>query len=214
MATNDKIVMVSFMTGVCLKDFPLLSSHDTNATRSPDCVSQVHIARARTTRTDEYKDPIERWQLATAQLCFSVIGQYSLLPQTTTATTTMPVIPVGLEPFEILSPVAASDDGQPTNNLLLDAERVFRLIQDERHLTAEDLLNSVQERLDEATRATAAGLNAKGRTSVFHSANNKAARSAKNARERSQHEIVRVRELLETKAASIDKLKVRRCLRV
>jgi hypothetical protein len=208
MATNDKIAMVSFMIGVCvcsLKDDPFVSSHDTNETRSPDCVSQVHVARLfqlgyRRTKT---RLSVGNWQHHNflPSLYFSVIAQSSLLSQTRT----MPQ-----KPFEIVSPVAAarSDDGQPTNSLLLDAERVFHLIQDERHLTAEDLINSVQERLDEATRAAAARLKAKGRTSVFPSAN-KAARSAKNARERAEHEIARVRELLETKAATIDKLKVR-----
>lgn len=118
----------------------------------------------------------------------------------------MPVIPVGVEPFVILPPVTQIDDGLPSNNLLHDAQRVFHLIQDERHLTAEVLLTSVQERVDEANRTAVQLPTHHGFRSLFPS---KAARSAKTAHERAQIETAQVQELLKAKAAIIDKLKVR-----
>jgi hypothetical protein len=120
----------------------------------------------------------------------------------------MPVIPLGVEPFEIRPPVTALDDGQPTDNLLADAQRVFHLIQDERHLTAEDLLTSVQERVAEAARAVEH--HAHFRLGLFHHSS-KAAKRAKNAREHAHREIAHVQKLLEANAAIVDKLKVRQC---
>jgi hypothetical protein len=122
----------------------------------------------------------------------------------------MPVIPVGLESFEIQPPITAHDDGRSSDNLLHDAQRVFNLIQDERHLTAEDLLNSVLRRVDESTR-TADPITHHSLNGLLH---RKAARIAKAARERAQKEITQVQKLLESKAATIDKLRVRHSILV
>lgn len=64
----------------------------------------------------------------------------------------MPVIPENIPPFEITSPTTMGDIGLPTDSLLVDAERVFKLIHDERHLTAERLYLDVQCRVDEYDR--------------------------------------------------------------
>mmetsp|Transcript_17862 Transcript_17862/g.41826 ORF Transcript_17862/g.41826 Transcript_17862/m.41826 type:complete len:948 (+) Transcript_17862:275-3118(+) len=60
----------------------------------------------------------------------------------------MPVIPSGIEPFVITAPLTSGDLGEPSSSVKKDTKRVFDFITDERHLTAEDLLKSVNERID------------------------------------------------------------------
>ena len=59
----------------------------------------------------------------------------------------MPVFAPGVPRYEIRPPT--DDDGQPSGSLLRDAQRVLTLIEDERHLLAHELLQSVQQRLAE-----------------------------------------------------------------
>jgi len=59
----------------------------------------------------------------------------------------MPVIPNGILPFTIKAPLTSTDKGQPTDDILNDAKRVFDFIEDERHLTALDLYKSVMNRI-------------------------------------------------------------------
>ena len=62
----------------------------------------------------------------------------------------MPVFPAGVTPYTIRPPLTTGDDGQPSDSLWRDAQRVLDLIEDERHLTAQDLLHHVQERCQNA----------------------------------------------------------------
>lgn len=106
----------------------------------------------------------------------------------------MPIVPPGVGAFEIQPPITSSQkDGHPTASLLRDAQRVFHLIQDERHLTAEDLLQSVEQRL---AQHEASAPNIKGR------------RNANRAREKGRLEIAQVKELLADRSALLEKLKV------
>lgn len=52
--------------------------------------------------------------------------------------------------FEILKPSTSEDDGSPTGECYRDMERVFRLIEDERHLIAMEVYQSVLARLHDA----------------------------------------------------------------
>lgn len=51
--------------------------------------------------------------------------------------------------FEINKPSTAEDDGAPSNSCLEDIERVFRFIDDERHLMAQGIYHDVLGRLQE-----------------------------------------------------------------
>jgi hypothetical protein len=51
------------------------------------------------------------------------------------------------EGFAIRPPTTMGDDGTPSNSVSRDLDRVVRLVQDERHLTAHALLEEVRERL-------------------------------------------------------------------
>lgn len=110
----------------------------------------------------------------------------------------MPVTPLGVEPFKIQPPITSSlDDGRPSTSLLQDAQRVFDLMQDERHLTAEDLLKTVEERLvvPETTR----------RKHLFPG---RKERAAHRATATALLEITQVKELLHSRAALLETLKV------
>jgi hypothetical protein len=56
-------------------------------------------------------------------------------------------MPVILPPITIRPPCTLSDNGAPSDSLANDVDRVFFLIDDERHLTAHTLLTSVQQRI-------------------------------------------------------------------
>jgi hypothetical protein len=49
--------------------------------------------------------------------------------------------------FKIKAPTTTDDDGSPSSSCLKDADRVFRLIEDERHLCALSLYENLKERL-------------------------------------------------------------------
>ena len=65
----------------------------------------------------------------------------------------MPVIPSNIPAFAIDPPCTLQDDGAPSTSLKHDAARVLDLVRDERHLTAQDLLHSIQKRLHSAVAA-------------------------------------------------------------
>lgn len=49
--------------------------------------------------------------------------------------------------YVILPPTTTRDDGTPSNSMSQDLDRIVRLIHDERHITAHNLLRTVKERL-------------------------------------------------------------------
>jgi len=59
----------------------------------------------------------------------------------------MPNIPENLPPFEILPPTTSGDDGTPSSSIVGDVNRVFRFIDDERHLVAHKLFLTIRQRL-------------------------------------------------------------------
>jgi hypothetical protein len=60
----------------------------------------------------------------------------------------MPVVPKGISPFTIRPPLTSADMGAPSASILKDAQRVLDFIEDERHLTALKLYESVKSRID------------------------------------------------------------------
>ena len=60
----------------------------------------------------------------------------------------MPVVPPGITPYTITAPLTTGDLGQPSESIQKDTERILDFITDERHLTAQDLLHNVLERLE------------------------------------------------------------------
>jgi hypothetical protein len=49
--------------------------------------------------------------------------------------------------FKISRPTTVDDDGTPSDSCAEDAERIFRLIEDERHLCAHALYEDLKERI-------------------------------------------------------------------
>lgn len=125
----------------------------------------------------------------------------------------MPVIPHNVPAFEILPPCTLNDDGAPSANLWNDAQRVWDLMRDERHLTAQDLLHSVQERLqtttaaqlDESERSIASNKKKKKHLH-FHFFHHKKDREEEaNLKERME-EMAQIQQLLDSKRDAIEKL--------
>jgi hypothetical protein len=61
----------------------------------------------------------------------------------------MPVIPHGIPHFIIRPPMTTSDDGKPSESVARDVQRVFDLMEDERHLIALSLYENARERVNE-----------------------------------------------------------------
>jgi hypothetical protein len=59
----------------------------------------------------------------------------------------MPVIPDCVPKFTIRPPCTLNDDGKPSDSIYNDVLRIFKFIDDERHLTAHDILLSVEKRI-------------------------------------------------------------------
>lgn len=125
----------------------------------------------------------------------------------------MPVIPHNMPPFEIHPPGTLDDDGTPSESLRRDAERVFALIRDERHLSAEQLLVSVRERLaaetaldEESERSKGSTNSKKKRMHFFHTKKDREEAAAEAKRAEKLEELAQVRKLLESERAALDKL--------
>ena len=114
----------------------------------------------------------------------------------------MPVFPPFVEPFTIRPPTTTNDEGKPGPSLSKDVERVFRLIDDERHLTAQELLVSVQERLAEREQH----LPKSKKPHLFPS---RKARKTEAARHEDEAEIEHVKSYLVSRESQIEKLQVR-----
>lgn len=121
----------------------------------------------------------------------------------------MPVTPHGVPAFTIRPPCTIHDDGAPTDSLRRDADRVFLLIEDERHLTAEALLASVQERVA-AALIEPGGLSSltlhKPKKSMFHGKRDK--KEATDALEKKTAEVQQLKNFLASKSAVIHTLEV------
>jgi hypothetical protein len=123
----------------------------------------------------------------------------------------MPVFPPGVPTFTILPPCTSGDTGAPSYSLSNDLDRVFMLIEDERHLTAHALLESVRERLLcwEALLQESQG----SEKSNLPRKNNRMSKKEKEilaAKEKKDAEELKgIKDKLSLKQAVIDKLEVR-----
>ena len=61
----------------------------------------------------------------------------------------MPVFPKGVPRFAIRPPCTTGDKGEPSPSVLNDAHRVFALLEDERHLTAQKLYHDIKRRIEQ-----------------------------------------------------------------
>ena len=52
--------------------------------------------------------------------------------------------------YKIKAPTTTNDSGEPSDLCFFDAKRVLRLIEDERYLSAQELYNSILDRLQES----------------------------------------------------------------
>ena len=59
----------------------------------------------------------------------------------------MPVIPPGIPQYHVQKPCTMGDQGIPSLSIMIDVQRVFNMIHDERHLTAHSLYTSILHRI-------------------------------------------------------------------
>jgi hypothetical protein len=67
----------------------------------------------------------------------------------TTSTSSTPSTVGGKNRYKIKAPTTTNDSGEPSDRCFFDAKRVLRLIEDERYLSAQELYNSILDRLQE-----------------------------------------------------------------
>lgn len=124
----------------------------------------------------------------------------------------MPVIPPGVTPFHIRPACTIGDDGSPTPSVLRDAQRVLHFIDDERHLTAQKLLQSVQSRVTAYEQSTIVATQGQkppikaGKGGFLFNKKEKAA--ALEAANEENLEMEQVKDLLRSKHAVFVKLEV------
>jgi hypothetical protein len=124
----------------------------------------------------------------------------------------MPVIPPGVTPFHIRPACTIGDDGSPTSSVLRDIQRVLHFIDDERHLTAQKLLQSVQSRLVAFEQSTVSTKQARkpsiktGKGAFLF--NKKEKTAVLEASNQENLEMEQVKDLLQSKHAVFDKLEV------
>jgi hypothetical protein len=110
-------------------------------------------------------------------------------------------------------PTTTNDDGNPTESISIDTERIFRLIEDERHLVAQNLYYSVQDRLQQsaAPSPTDKGPGKPAKLHLRPLQNRRQLQEIKKlkASERKEHE--KARGVLEANQAILEKLEVRMC---
>jgi hypothetical protein len=100
--------------------------------------------------------------------------------------------------FVIRPPTTTNDDGRPGDSLLQDTKRIFAFIEDERHLAAYKLYESVIQRLEKVAKKSPP------RPSRF-----RRSKSREEVEfEGTQHDAQGARTLLESRKADIEKLKV------
>jgi hypothetical protein len=119
----------------------------------------------------------------------------------------MPVIPNGVTPYKIQPPCTIGDDGAPSDSLAKDTDRVFALIEDERHLTAGNLLMSVQQRIAERESLLLSQI-ASPKTTKKGMFNNKKEKEVAEVREKEAAEIQQLKDFLQSKHAVLTKLEV------
>jgi CRISPR/Cas system CMR-associated protein Cmr5 small subunit len=123
----------------------------------------------------------------------------------------MPVIPHGIPPYTIRPPLTTDDDGKPTSSIAKDAHRVLDLIEDERHLTALALFESVRERINEWKHMTEKKQHQhkhhKHLKSIFHVKHKESP-----AKQKTEHEMKSVIDLFDSKEEVLHKLEVRTCV--
>lgn len=109
-------------------------------------------------------------------------------------------------------PTTINDDGSPTESISMDAERIFRLIEDERHLVAQTLYHNVQSRLNNQaasqspTNTKGSGKPKKLHLLSLHSRRQHQETEKLKSSERKEHE--KARQVLEANVAILKKLEV------
>ena len=106
--------------------------------------------------------------------------------------------------FKIRPPLTTGDKGAPSKSIWKDAERVFALIEDERHLVAHELFKNVKSRL-EAWEEKNKQQQSRG------SGGMRILRGSQKTslEQKEREEFIKTIEFLEMKKAAIDKLEVR-----
>jgi hypothetical protein len=111
--------------------------------------------------------------------------------------------------FTIRPPCTTGDSGDPGPSLGKDAERVFDFIEDERHLTAHDLLKDVRRRIKEQEAIVTRNSTRSSKRKPSRLAIIKRKEAAKSETEQlDREELDRAKEILNSKKAAIDKLEV------
>jgi hypothetical protein len=113
--------------------------------------------------------------------------------------------------FVISKPTTVNDVGSPSDNLVSDVHRIVALIQDERHMIAEELLASVQQRMTDYEKEIAAAASKSSSSSSSSSSKFKLRRSASSkTRQDRSREIEEVKQLFKKHGAMLVKLQVKK----
>ena len=105
-----------------------------------------------------------------------------------------------MDPIRIKPPSTGASAASPTDSLFKDAERVFLLIEDERHLSALSLYHNLLERLDPIPEESGSPNKRLGK--VF--------KRGRKTKEKSRDE-EKARQLLNSREKELDSLQVGSC---
>jgi hypothetical protein len=111
--------------------------------------------------------------------------------------------------FVISKPTTVNDVGSPSENIVSDVHRIVALIQDERHMIAEELLASVKQRMADYEKEIAAATSKSSSSSSSSKFKLRRSASSKTRQDRSK-DMEEVRQLFKKHGAMLVKLQVKK----
>lgn len=103
--------------------------------------------------------------------------------------------------FQIRPPETAGDKGEPSKSILKDTERIFALIEDERHLVAHRLYENVKRRIQQIEGQDPVRKKSRGKVKAF-------LRKESSALNKEQEDLLLAKALLKENTLKLQKLEV------
>jgi hypothetical protein len=117
---------------------------------------------------------------------------------------------------KIKAPTTTDDDGNPSDSCVDDMERVFRLIEDERHLAAHSLYHNVLSRLEEQGDDDVENKRPSPRSRIANSLRRSSKQQQEQQRRQSKikdkDDSDKAREVIQQNTETLSKLEVRICI--
>lgn len=119
--------------------------------------------------------------------------------------------------YKIKAPTTTNDSGEPSDLCFFDAKRVLRLIEDERYLSAQELYNSILDRLQESENNSCNNDNDNVNNNINNKSKNRKRPSSSllkrqnstNKAKVNEKNLVLARELLDDNEDILNKMEVR-----